>query len=201
MTPAQKARQDSVAWGYNSVINLLAGKAAEKRLRQGSGIGWVRMVTALEVTAHHEAAHGVASHLLLGEIVHRLSVDPIHVPDTRGRDQYLTGHCIHSTNPDPGPIGTPVEMESDRRKALKLCLLLCPAPMSWGNAKRYYRVLEIHAAGFVDRHWALIRALADELLKYRTLDREHIDKILRAPGLDATEWTPPKRCAESRAIQ
>jgi hypothetical protein len=197
VTPIEKPPQmDPREWGYFTILNSLAGKAAEIRARQGSGPGWVRYTTADDLKAAHETAHAVCCYLLLHRTVYEISIESNTV---LGRG----GHCISSMQPlNPAALEAArhCRVDSDRRKALKFCWLFCD-PLTWWNARRHYRLLETHAAKFVNDHWHLIMALAHEALKYRTLNQEQIGKILGAPGLAATEWMPPTRCAESRAVQ
>jgi hypothetical protein len=194
------AKLDSREWVYREALKSLVGPAAELRSERGGGSGWRRFVSKEEKSAVHEAAHAVCGHALLGYRVSELTLDPSAA--IKVRRGVLKACCIFDARINLWNrimrwfrrADEPEPLEHDQRRALRFCILLCPEPVSWASARRYYRVLERHAAKFVDENWVSISVLSTELQKHRRLDADQVGKLLTKPALAAKPWIPPITC-------
>ena len=159
----------------------LAGLAGEWRCRKGSAPGWVRQRSRLERNSYHEAAHGLAAHLL-GRFVWHLSI----IPDETIRMQktlHVAGYAWSGRTPEP-PVERPhpTRLETDLHSAAHACHLLAlvePAPFNWKTALHVARRLRAEVRSMVDQNWYLLVGLAEQLLNRRELSQVQISRLLK----------------------
>ena len=180
--PPQEPSADGRRHFETEVLVYLAGLAGEWRCRQGSTPGWVRQRSRLERTSYHEAAHGLAAHML-GRFVWHLSI----IPDETIRVQktlHVAGYAWIGQTPEvPGERPRRERAETDLHKAAHACHLLAlvePAsPSNWKTALRVARRLRAEVRSMVDQNWYLLIALAEELLKRSELSKVEISRFLK----------------------
>lgn len=174
-----KAQLAEVARLEDQVVMFLAGAAAARRSLRGSAPGWKRVRTADEVRAHHEAGHAVAL-WLQGLYVWELSIlvdGSVRV----GKTAVSGGRCAAGDTPEPpSPIERPERIETDLRRAARICLLLALAEPrhGWRPALRIAHRFRARARDLVEQHWFLIERLAVELAKRRELSGAEVEKML-----------------------
>jgi hypothetical protein len=163
-----------------AVLICLAGKAGERRCRQGSEPGWVRWRSWDEIKAYHEAGHAVVAHLL-GRYVWRLSI----VPDQSVKLQktsYVAGRCWSGYTAEASvEIPKRDRLETDLHEAARCCriLALLEAPYNWKAALRLAHRLRGRVRAMIAANWYLLSALAQALLSSRELDQAQIARFLR----------------------
>jgi hypothetical protein len=179
--PPQEPSVDGRRHFETEVLIHLAGLAGEWRCRQGSAPGWVRHRSRLERTSYHEAAHGLAAHLV-GRFVWHLSI----IPDETIRMQktlHVAGYAwIGQTSEVPGERPRRERADTDLHVAARACHLLAlvePAPFNWKTALRVARRLRAEVRSMVDQNWYLLIALAEELLMRRELSQVEISRLLK----------------------
>jgi hypothetical protein len=139
--------------------------------------------TRLMITAHHEAAHSVVLLRAAGHATN-LSIIPDKAKGTLGHDQdsisdssspdhmageilscYAGGHAQRQVDPACGAEGC----ETDEELAQKYL-----AMFGWQDRERELRK---QSRKLVRQHWAEIVAVAQELLKCKTLDQWEVEII------------------------
>ncbi|MDR3719754.1 MAG: hypothetical protein P4K98_13225 [Bryobacteraceae bacterium] len=166
---------ESTQWACANILISLAGRAAERRCRQGGEPGWRRFRSIAEVKAHHEAGHAVIAAVLWNDAV--LYLDIIERPDLdRG------GICVHAK---PGSQLTREEvlancetkLPGDYRTALLLCSLLAPGS-GWQATLRVARLLRTEADRLTNVHWLRIAELGAELARCGEMGQHEIERFL-----------------------
>jgi hypothetical protein len=178
------AQLPEVARLEDQVVMLLAGAAAARRSLRGSVPVRKRMSTADEVRAHHEAAHAVAL-WFQGLYVWELSI-LVEGGVRVGKTAVSGGRCVAGDTPKPSsPIERPERMETDLRRAARICLVLALAEPrnGWRPALRIAHRLRSRARDLVEQHWFLIERLAVELAKRRELSGAEVEKLLGPRGM------------------
>jgi hypothetical protein len=179
-----KAQLAEVVRLEDQAVMFLAGAAAAGRSLRGSAPGWKRVRTADEVRAHHEAGHALAL-LTQGLYVWELSI-LVDRSVRVGKTAVSGGRCAAGDTPEPpSPIERPERMETDLRRAARICLLLALAEPrhGWRPALRIAHRLRSRARDLVEQHWFLIARLAAELTEKRELGRAEIERILKPRGM------------------
>jgi hypothetical protein len=182
-------------WAADEIICALAGPAAARRCLHGGEPGWRSVRSTASIVAHHEAGHGIAAAVV--------GFCPIHLDlvETLGR----SGVCVRAR---PGAEVSPEclqerlaeRLESDHRRAVKLCVLLARTP-EWRATLRVVRTLRRQAEALVDAHWLHVTALAAELERRGVLSRQEIEGFLpRTTDAPTTADKPAlAACSATRA--
>lgn len=170
------------------LLVVLAGRCAEKLALQGEP-GWRRMRSAAELTAWHEAGHGLVA-ACRGRTVYELSTMPNPWCEVEGRPGYIAGaYCRQGEGLDPHPPKetrvTRFKAEPDERCAVRIAAILAigtddPPRLkpSWRAVLRIVREYQRLSSALLATNWILLLKLACELERRRYLDQSDIAAIL-----------------------
>ena len=173
------AAQDPLCWAQHELIVLLAGQAAEKLASRGSGRGWVRLRTDVELRAFHEAGHAIAG-VVAGRTVYRLTVIPDPLREVGPSGRYISaGLCLWSEPDLSAERRVKRTVESDRTGAARLAMAWA-TPLQkpqWKYALQVIREYRLKAEAMLSACWPIVTKLAIELEQRGTLTADEIAAI------------------------
>ncbi len=166
---------DPTQWARGNILISLAGRAAERRCRQGGGPGWRRLRSSAEVKAHHEAGHAVFAAVLRDD-------DVLHLDIVERLDLGRGGICVHAKHGshvtrEEVLANTETKQPGDCRSAILLCSLLAPGS-GWRATLRVARLLRDEADRLTNLHWLSIAELGAELARRGEMGQQEIERFL-----------------------
>jgi hypothetical protein len=183
-TAAPITEEDDFAWAEHTLVILLAGRAAQRLALRGSEAGWRRMRRRLELTAFHEAGHGVVA-AACGRTVYELTI----VPDPfceMGKNLMSGGSCreglslIDPKPPSEATLATKTTGETDSYRIARMGVMCFAGGVSpkWKLALKVIRQFRKRTEGLLEANWPWVQKLAEELERRKTLNQSEIAAIL-----------------------